>query len=232
MALKQDLEAAVNQIFSDPWQTRDGRVVPKATDLGLGNDATNLDATILYADIADSTKLVDSSKPHFAAEVYRSYLTCAAKIVKANGGTITAYDGDRIMALFIGDTKESQSVKTALQINGTVHDLINPSLIKQYPKSAYRLRHVIGIDASPIFVARIGVINDNDLVWVGRAANYAAKLAAINEDNTIFITAEVFSQLADSAKYSGREKTLIWKARAWTAMNKLQIYSCTWKQGL
>lgn len=214
------------------WETRDGRVVPVPQNLGLGNDAVKLNATVLYADMADSTKLVDSSPPYFAAEVYQSYLTCAAKIVKANGGTITAYDGDRIMAVFIGESKDSKSVKTALQINGAVHDVINPSLIRQYPNSAYRLRHVIGIDTSPLFVARIGVRNDNDAVWVGRAANYAAKLAAINEDNTIFITTEVFSQLGDSAKFGGNDKTLIWKTRAWTTMNKMQIYSSTWKQGL
>jgi class 3 adenylate cyclase len=232
MALKQDLEAAVKAIFSESWESRPGRVVPVPTDLGLGNDAVKLDATVLYADIADSTKLVDNSDPHFAAEVYRAYLTCAARIVKANGGIITAYDGDRIMAVFIGDKKDSSSVKTALQINGAVHDVINPSLAGQYPKATYRLRHVIGIDTSPLFVARIGVRNDNDLVWVGRAANYAAKLAAINENNTIFVTAEVFNQLVGSAKYSGNDKTLIWKSRLWTTMNKLPIYSCAWKQGL
>lgn len=185
------------------------------SDLGLGNDAIKLDATVLYADIADSTKLVDTSDSHFAAEVYRAYLTCAATIVRANGGVITAYDGDRIMAVFIGDSKDSNSVKTALQINGAVHDVINPSLAGQYPKANYRLRYVIGIDTSPLFVARIGVRNDNDLVWVGRAANHAAKPAAINEDNTIFITAAVFNQLGDSAKYGGNNKTLIWKSRLW-----------------
>jgi len=50
---------------------------------------------------------------------------------------------------------------------------------------------VVGIDTSALFVARIGVRNDNDLVWVGRAANYAAKLTEIPEDNTVFVTASL-----------------------------------------
>ena len=165
------------------------------TDLGLGNDAVKLDATVLYADIADSTQLVDTSDSHFAAEVYRTYLTCAARIVKANDGVITAYDGDRIMGVFIGDQKNSNAVKAAMQINASVLKIVNPALVQQYPNTAYRLRHVIGIDTSDLFVARIGVRNDNDSVWVGRAANHAAKLASINEDNTIFITADVYNKL-------------------------------------
>lgn len=232
MTFNEELDTAVKKIFRDSWDSRDGRVVPVPEDLGLGNDAVKLNATVLYADIADSTKLVDTSNPHFAAEVYRAYLTCAAKIVKANGGIITAYDGDRIMAVFVGELKNSNSAKTAMQINKAVSYIINPSLSGQYPSATYRLRQVIGIDTSPLFVARIGVRNDNDLVWVGRAANYAAKLASINEDNTIFITTDVFNKLADFAKFSSTNNSPMWTPRKWSQMNDLPIYSSKWRWNL
>ena len=228
MALKEDLEVAVKKIFHDSWDSRVGRIVPVPEDLGLGNDAVKLDATVLYADIADSTKLVDASDPHFAAEVYRTYLTCAARIVKAYDGIITAYDGDRIMGVFIGDQKNSNAVKAAMQINSSVLNIINPALSQQYPSATYRLRHVIGIDTSPLFVARIGVRNDNDLVWVGRAANYAAKLASINEDNTIFVTTEVYNKLPDNRKLGGTNNTPMWRPRKWSQMGDLDIYSSNW----
>jgi class 3 adenylate cyclase len=229
VAFKDELETAVKKIFRDAWESRDGRIVPALQDLGLGNDAVKLDATVLYADIADSTKLVDTSDPEFAAEIYRSYLTCAARIVKANVGVITAYDGDRIMAAFLGDLKNSNAAKTGMQINKAVLDIINPALAAQYPSATYRLKHVIGIDTSPLFVARIGVRNDNDLVWVGRAANHAAKLSSINENNTIFITADVFNKLADFAKFRSTDKKLMWTPRNWTQMGGVRIHSSNWK---
>jgi hypothetical protein len=68
VALKEDLQEAVAKIFKGQWTQRDGEVVPEPEDLGLGNDAVNLDGTVLYADMADSTKLVDSQKAHLAAE--------------------------------------------------------------------------------------------------------------------------------------------------------------------
>lgn len=86
MALKEDLEEEVAKIFREQWTARDGRGVPDPEDLGLGNDSVKLDATVLYADMADSTSLVDTNRLSFAAEVYKAYLTCAARIIKDEGG--------------------------------------------------------------------------------------------------------------------------------------------------
>lgn len=229
MTLKESLEKEVAQIFSERWTERDGRNVPDPEDLGLGNDAVKLDATVLYADMADSTDLVDTKKPWFAAEVYKAYLICAARIIKDEGGAITAYDGDRIMAAFIGDTKNTTAVRTALKLNGAVIDIINPALTRQYANEAYRVRHHVGVDTSSLFVCRAGVRNDNDLVWVGRAANYAAKLCAIKEYNTAFITGEVFDRLKNDSKYGGSNRTLMWKQRKWSQMGDMRVYSSDWK---
>ena len=85
MSLADELRTEVGRIFRDSWSTRDGRLVPESEDLKLGNDAVMLDATVLYADLSASTGLVDHYKAHFAAEVYRAYLYCAARIIRAEG---------------------------------------------------------------------------------------------------------------------------------------------------
>ncbi|SRR5258706_2958640 len=61
MTLKTDLESEVKAIFESTWEEREGKVVPDPKDLSLGNDAVKLKATVLYADMADSTDLVDSN---------------------------------------------------------------------------------------------------------------------------------------------------------------------------
>jgi class 3 adenylate cyclase len=104
MSLKSDLETKIGEILGDTWSIRDGINVPSAEDLKLTNDAVKLDGVVLYADMSESTYLVDQYKAEFAAEIYKSYLHCAAKIIRSQGGEITAYDGDRIMAVFIGDS--------------------------------------------------------------------------------------------------------------------------------
>ena len=120
MSLGDDLEKEVKKVLREVWTTRKGQVVPESDDIKLGNDAVLLDGTVLYADLDESTNLVARYKPEFAAEIYKSYLHCAAKIIRAEGGAITSYDGDRIMAVFIGDSKNSDAARTALKINYTV----------------------------------------------------------------------------------------------------------------
>jgi hypothetical protein len=59
VGLKEELQKEVAAIFRKRWSERDGNVVPKDDSITLENDAVNLGATVLYADMADSTKLVD-----------------------------------------------------------------------------------------------------------------------------------------------------------------------------
>ena len=114
MALKDDLENDVKKIFGDQWTIRKGTVIPATDDIALGNDGVELDATVLYADLTDSTSLVSDFEPAFAAEIYKCYLRCAAKIIRAEGGSITSFDGDRVMAVYIGSTKCTSATRTAL----------------------------------------------------------------------------------------------------------------------
>jgi class 3 adenylate cyclase len=183
MALKDDLETEVARILKETWDVRDGRVVPEDDDLSLGNEAVEFErATVLYADLSGSTTLVNRKTWQFAAEMYRGFLYCAARIIRNEDGAVTAYDGDRVMGVFIGETQSTNAVKAALKINFAVQQIINPAIRKHYPKSNYSLKHVAGVDTSPIRVARTGVRGGNDLVWVGRAANYAAKLTELEQD--------------------------------------------------
>jgi class 3 adenylate cyclase len=224
LVLKQDLEAAVKAIFKEVWSERDGEVVPEPKDLNLGNDAVNLSATVLYADISSSTVLVDSYESQFAAEIYKTFLACAAKIIKDEAGVITAYDGDRVMGVFIGKRKNTSAVRAALRINTAVLQVVKPALKAQYPTSPYELKHVVGVDTSNLLVSRIGVRNDNDWVWVGRAANYAAKLSALNDGFVIYITDSVYGNMNDATKYALTKEDM-WQARTWTAMNDMVIYA-------
>jgi class 3 adenylate cyclase len=227
MALADDLKIEATQIFATRWETTKGRVVPAVGDVGLANKAVELDsATVLYADLDGSTAMVDNYLWGFSAEVYKAYLHCAAKIIKDHGGTITAYDGDRIMAVFIGNSKNTNATYAALRINHAVHHILNPAINAQYASNTFVIKHKIGIDTSPLRAARIGVRGDNDLVWVGRAANYAAKLTSISDDIPIWITADVFNALSDPPKnYQGKAA---FTARTWTQMGNMSIYCSAW----
>ena len=132
------------------------------------------------------------------------------------------------MGVFLGDHQTSNAAKCGLEINWAVINIVNPALKRQYPESNYVLKQVVGIDTGTLRAARIGVRGGNDLVWIGRAANYAAKLTECRNDYPTWITEEGYNKLADWAKYGGNPRQLMWKEFKWTAMNDIKVYGSSW----
>lgn len=227
MTLSEDLQLRTSEIFRAAWTKRAGTVVPSDTSVTMANDAVELDATVLYADLSDSTKMVDSRSAQFSAEIYKSFLLCAAKIIQNFGGVITAYDGDRVMAVYVGGYKNTSAVKTGLKLNWACKNIIQPAKDAVYKENDYKLNHTVGIDTSKILVAKTGVRGSNDLVWVGRSANWAAKLCSLDHSYNTRITKEVYDSIADEAKMSSDGRNM-WEQRCWTEMNNAVIYRSNW----
>jgi uridylate cyclase len=214
--LEDELAREVDSIIRGTWELRNGQVIPDTQDIKLNNDGVNIQATVLYSDLADSTELALYSQ-EIAAEVYKSYLLGTTRIIKANGGEVRAFDGDRVMGVFIGDRKNSSAAKTALKINYFFTHILQPQFLAFYPhlgSSPFKFAQCSGIDTGEIRVARAGIRNNNDLVWVGRAPNIAAKLSSIREAGfASYITTDVFAKLNDSAKlFNG---AAMWESRTW-----------------
>jgi class 3 adenylate cyclase len=227
MTLGTDLRASVRTTFATAWTRRKSETVPDTDDVKLGNDAVTLEeATVLYADLSASTKLVEDYKDWFAAAIYKSYLYCAARIIRSLGAEITAYDGDRVMAVFVGPRKNTNAAKAGLQINYATEEIVKSAMLKQYPDVDYRPKQTVGIDTSALFVARTGIRGSNDLVWVGRAANYAAKMAALSPTNATYISESVYSRLLDESKLGADGQNM------WTQLGSsdvgINIYGSNW----
>lgn len=231
MALREELRAFAEDAFHRAWTTREGQKVPDTQDLKLANDAVKLDATVLYADLAESTSMVQERRDYFAAEVYKTFLYSAAKVIKAQHGEITAYDGDRVMGVFIGESKNTNAAKSALKINYVVRQIITPALKAKYTKSSFVLKHKVGVDTSELFVARTGIRGSNDLVWVGRAANYAAKMAGLSTAYSSYISADVYNRMKSEAKLGGKDKKNMWTDLGNSQLG-VKIYGSTWTWSL
>ena len=76
-------------------------------------------------------------------------------------------------------------------------------------------------------MARTGVRGANDLVWVGRAANYAANLAALPDSHRTYITKEVHDRMYEQARVSSDGQTM-WEAVKWNTFDDRTIYRSSW----
>lgn len=232
MALSSDLENEVRAIISTAWDRRDGRKIPQTEEVALAGGAVEIDATFLYADLADSSKMAKELDRRIAAKIIKSFLYCASKLIIACGGKIVSFDGDRVMGVFYGESKNTSAAKCALQIKWAVNN-IRERFEQSYESvrnASFQIRHGVGVDTGTVLAVRGGVRGTNDLIWIGRAPNLAAKMSDLREHPySSFITAAVFNVLNDEAKYGGTEKELMWERHTWDFLGeRLHVYRSHW----
>jgi class 3 adenylate cyclase len=92
---------------------------------------------------------------------------------------------------------------------------------------SFGVRQVVGIDTSLIRAARTGVRGGNDLVWVGRAANIAAKLTEIKANERTWITKAVYEYGDTAVKLGGADQRPMWTQYAWTERGNTPVYGST-----
>jgi class 3 adenylate cyclase len=211
-------KSETDAIVKGTWKRRDGEIVPEMDDIALGNEGVNLEATFLYADLADSTELALLDQ-QIAAEVVKTYLMGTTRIIRALGGEIRSFDGDRVMGVFITGAKNSAAAEAALKIDYFFTRILVPAFTGFYPHRKLSLSQGVGVDTSKVMVVRSGIRNNNDLVWIGRAPNVAAKLSAIRDPGyTSYLSESVFKVIIDESKISTLPPTpgkVMWEAKTW-----------------
>lgn len=229
MSAKSDeIEAAIDDILSESWSIRDGVVVPEDEDVALHGGGVRMETTILYSDLARSTELASRFDRRTAARILRSFLSLSTRLIRYRGGQVRSFDGDRVMGIFVGDRKNTSALKCALNINWAVSEVLRPRVEKKYPSLAeagWYLRHATGIDTSATLIVRAGIRNNNDLIWVGRAPNLAAKLSSVRDGNkNSLVTKDAYDKAHASAKESA-ESAAMWEQKTWEGQT---IYTSSW----
>ena len=229
-AASDKLSSDVRKILATTWATRTGQVVPKTEDVALENGAVKLDVVILYADLAHSTQLARKDRS-VAAKIVRAYLSTMTRLVNDCGGTVRSFDGDRVMGIFIGGSKNSNAAKCALKMNWVVKEVLAPQAKAKFSSlKDFNITHCAGVSGSQVLVVRGGVRGSNDLVFVGSAPNIAAKLSEIRDGGyRSYIDWEVHKYLNDASKY-GKDKKHTWvKTSRKIAGAEWDLYKSSWQ---
>ena len=234
MSKCDEISKDIQTTIDTQWNKRNGNKIPNTEDVALAGGAVEIEATFLYADLASSSKMAKELDRRVTAKILKSFLTSVSKLVKHNGGKIVSFDGDRVMGVFYGDSKNSSAVKCALQIKYIVQEVIKVKFEKKYDTvkdATFSIDHGVGIDTGTVFAVRGGVRGASDLIWIERAPNLAAKLSDLRESpyQTI-ITKRVYDWLNDDSKCVGDKN--MWKSTTWEFLGEtITVYrsSYIWK---
>ncbi|MBL7128793.1 MAG: adenylate/guanylate cyclase domain-containing protein [Ignavibacteria bacterium] len=233
MKLIDELNNDIQNIIDTQWNLRKGQKVPTTEDVLLSGGAVELDATFLYADLANSSKMAKEFDRRVTAKIIKSFLASTANMIRYLGGSIVSFDGDRIMGIFIGDSKNTSAAKCALKIKYIVHEIIRPKFEAKYESvknAIFKIDHGVGIDSGTVIAVRGGARGANDLIWIGRAPNLAAKLSDIRESPyQSFITSSVYNMLHNSSKFGGKNNENMWEKRSWSFLDEnISVYRSNW----
>ena len=194
---------------------------PTIEQLEDNNKTYSIVAAILFIDIRKSTYLTENSQAKSMVKIYRSFMRMAVDCVRKNGGVTRQFLGDRIMGVFIDSVDESgliveKAVDKAINAARSLLTVIDYSLNK-YLKSKVNGKTIecgIGIDYGKVLVTQVGMYgveqdenkeNEVDCVWVGNTTNHASKYSDLASGGEIFISDNVYKQLAVETL---REKTI------------------------
>ena len=233
MALLDDLKNKVSSYYKEPYEVVETTIVP-GTDyskLTFGNKGLVSEFAFLFVDIRKSSELHDKYGYENAAKIYQSFHDICLRIIEAFDGKVRAFDGDRIMGVFAGDSKRTNATKSAMKIRWAITNILNINLNEG-------LNIGCGIDVGKTLITKVGKgrdINNNDLIWIGKACNYASHLTQ-NANNSIRISKSVYDRLSSETKY--KDATLkqndMWTPKLITLKNKklITIYESTYTWGL
>lgn len=238
MTNRDDLVNHVNGFFSESYIVTMGTTIPNVSDIGLLNSCgKEIEVAMLFIDIRESTKIVDNLRRITAARMYKSFLWGVSKIARLNNGELRSFNGDGILVVFIGENKRSNAVKAALQMSWFAKEILKPKLDNVFRNNqglveqGIEFDFGIGIDVGKILVVRGGISgeNNNDLVWVGNATNYAVKLSGLsNGGYHVHISKDVYDNMLEDRRINGEPRSNMWEWIFWTDMNNMTIYRSNW----
>lgn len=132
--------------------------------------------SVMFCDLADSTKLSQKLDPEDYREVVREYQQIAGAIVRRLEGHVAQYLGDGILVYFGYPTAhEDDAVRTALaatEILAAVQALRNPHLVA----IGWQLELRIAIHTGEVVVGEMGGPGRSETLALGETPNIAARL--------------------------------------------------------
>ncbi len=159
-----------------------GKYVPKrvaekllATDGAL--EPQSAEATILFVDLAGFTAMSEQMPPQEIVDILNSYFSAVVEIIEANGGVITQFQGDAILAIFNVPLPDAEHAAHAVKASREIHSQVNGTLF-----SGQKLSCRIGINTGSVIAGNVGAQARLNYTVHGDAVNLAARLEQLNKE--------------------------------------------------
>lgn len=173
-----------------------GEVMSRADGLKLGGRREEV--TVLFSDIRGFTTFSESRPPEEVLEVLNRYLTEMTEAVLNNGGTLSSFIGDGIMAVFGAPIEQEDHADRAL---AAAREMLGPRLGAFNEWATARdvdpFQIGVGLNSGPVMAGMVGSERRLDYTAIGDTVNTASRLegATKGTEHPLFIAESTRSRL-------------------------------------
>jgi adenylate cyclase len=199
MATNEEILTKINEYLIESYTHSDTDIVPKKDDLTFGNSVKEIShVVVFYVDMRKSRKILSDASSFWSVKIHKAFLSAVSYCIERRSGDLRSFNGDGLLAFFIGENDASRAVRAAMDVKGFVLE-INKIL------TTNNINHVdfgIGIAQGTIIVAKSGKSGDDqtrqDLIWVGLPVYVAVELSELGKSNrNIWISNVVLNSVSD-----------------------------------
>ncbi|MCZ6876114.1 MAG: AAA family ATPase [bacterium] len=152
-------------------------------------DAERRQLTVMFCDLADSTKLSQQLDPEDLREVIRAYQETAAEVIHQFEGHMAQYLGDGLLIYFGWPVAHEDDAQRAMHVGLGIVDAITSSLNPRLQQEkGVQLAVRLGIHTGPVVVGEMGGGGRHENLATGETVNIAARLEGLAAPNTLMIS--------------------------------------------
>ncbi len=151
-------------------------------------DAERRQLTVMFCDLADSTKLSGQLDPEDLREVIRAYQETAAGVIGRYEGHIAQYLGDGLLVYFGWPQAHEDDAQRSIHAGLGIIDAMATLNTQLAQDKGVRLTLRIGIHTGPVVIGEMGGGGRYEQLALGETPNIAARLEGMAQPNTVVLS--------------------------------------------
>lgn len=177
-------------------ETENISYIPNEQEISKKSKAKNLQCSIMFVDMRNSTKMQDANGRKNMLKIYKMFAKLVTRAVEENCGKVMQIVGDGLLCLFVNKNKTNcgqLAIDAVRSINTYIEESYNPIV-----EPDWKIKCGMGVCSGHILITRIGTRGKNkccQLAFPSSVTNYASKCCDNAGENEVVFDGNTFEQL-------------------------------------
>jgi adenylate cyclase len=173
--------------------------------LQLDQQGTQVDVTMLFADIRGFTSMSERHTPAEMVKTLNEYFELMVDVLFRHGGTLDKYVGDEIIGLFGAPVAFADAPERAVRCALAMQSALEEFNRMREANGAEPVFVGIGVNSGPVIAGAIGSHQTLQYTVIGDAVNVAARLCSVARSGEVLISQSTMEAVKDQIVLEERE---------------------------